>query len=522
MLTFLSLCILPACQSLRSLIPDNSSPDIAVTIERSGQLIQGRCPGGSTVMQALESLEIDYSPQDIISPALFEVLSENSLIKIVAVTSDESISQRIVPFVSQTIRNETLPEGETYIIQSGQNGLEEITTKSTYEDGLLVSQTVSDRVLTRESVPEILMLGVKAEHAPIQIPGKIIFTSNGSIWLMQNTTGDRIPLVTTGDVDGRVLDLSLNGEWLLFSRGTKDDKINSLWMLHITDWNAEPISLRISDVIHFAAWLPGDTLRILYSSVTPQDSAPGWKANNDLKLQVVSDTGMIMAQETLIEANEDGIYSWWGTEFSLSSDGKTLAYANPGSIGLIDRLTGKKTQLITILPYEKTRSDWAWIPGISWSADETSLVYSFHGDISGVIQSFDPSDFNLGISDLNLTTQTEIRSETGLFSYPSVSPVFDNGNSYIAFLEAITPSESESSRYQIMIMNADGSDPKVVFPLEGGGYVSPQKISWAPVALQNEAWISFIYQGNIWLVNPFTGIYNQITVDQSITDFIWE
>ncbi|MHC1772032.1 MAG: G5 domain-containing protein [Flexilinea sp.] len=493
-----------------------------MTVERRGQSIQGQCPIGSTVMQALESLEVDYSTEDIISPALYEVLSENSVIKIVAVTSDESKSQRIVPFISQTIRNETLPEGETYIIQNGQNGLEEITTKSTYEDGFLVSQTVSDRILVKESIPEILMLGVKAGHAPIQIPGKILFTSNGSIWLMQNTTGDRIPLVTSGDIDGRILDLSSNGEWLLFSRVTKDDSINSLWMLHITDWNAEPISLRISDVIHFAAWLPGETLRILYSSVTPQDSAPGWKANNDLKLQVVSDTGMIMAQETLVETNEEGIYSWWGTEFSLSSDGKILAYANPGSIGLIDRLTGKKTRLITILPYEKTRSDWAWIPGMSWSADGASLVYSFHGDMSGVVQSFDPSDFNLGISNIDLSAQSEIRFETGLFSYPSVSPVFDDGNSYIAFLEAITPSESESSRYRIMIMNMDGSDSKVVFPLEGGGYVSPQKIFWAPVNLQNEAWISFIYQGNIWLVNPFTGIYNQITIDQSITDFIWE
>jgi hypothetical protein len=73
-----------------------------------------------------------------------------------------------------------------------------------------------------------------------------------------------------------------------------------------------------------------------------------------------------------------------------------------------------------------------------------------------------------------------------------------------------------------MMMNADGSDPKTVFPLEGSGYITPQKVCWAPVHLKNDAWISFIYQGNLWLVNPFTGIYNQITVDQSITDFIWE
>ncbi len=512
---------LSACQTFHD-IAGQPADEISVTVERSGQIIRGKNPAGATVLQALDAMGVVYSLQDIISPGLSTVLSEDTEIHILTVTEEESKSQRIIPFISQTIRNETLPEGETYIIQSGKNGLEELTTKSVYEDNLLASQTITNRAILEESVPEILMVGVKAEHTPIQIPGKIIFVSNNSLWLMQNTTGERTPLVTTGDVDGRILDLSSDGEWLLFSRATKEDEINSLWMLNISDWSAEPISLRISNVVHFSAWLPGDALRVVYSTVIPQESAPGWKAENDLQLQVFSESGMILSKETLLEANEDGIYSWWGTQFLLSKDGKTLAYANPGSIGVIDRLTGEKTPLAAILPYEKTRSDWAWVPGISWTAEQDGLVFSFHGDISGVIETFDPTDFNLGSVNIHQPVPKEIRAGTGLFSYPSVSPLFDNGNSLIAFLEPVTPSESESSQYRILVMNADGTNPKLVFPLESGGYVSPQKISWAPESDQSQTWLAFLYQGNIWLVNPFTGIYNQITIDQSISGFIWE
>jgi hypothetical protein len=521
-LLIVSFSGMAACQPIQSLLMENRESMLSFTIEKNSQIIQGSCPKGSTVQQALEQAAITYSVQDIITPSLAATVSENMVIKIITVTYEETKSQKIIPFASQTIRNETLPEGETYMIQSGQNGIEEITTRSAFHDGVQVSQPISNRSIIKESIPEILMIGVRAEHAPIQIPGKIIYISNGSAWLMQGTTRDRTPLVTTGDLDGRVLDLSSNGEWLLFSRITKDDEINSLWMLHITDWEAKPISLRVSNVIHFAAWLPGDTLRFLFSTVTPQESAPGWKADNNLELQVVSESGMIMSKETLVESNEEGLYHWWGTDFLLSADGRTLAYANSDSIGLIDRLTGEKNRLITILPYEKTRSDWAWIPGLSWSTDEKSLLFAFHGDISGVIQSYNPTEFHLGLYDLEKSQSKKIQTETGLFSYPVSSPAFEDSSSYVAFLQAITPSESENSRYRIMIMNADGSDPKTVFPLEGSGYITPQKVCWAPVHLKNDAWISFIYQGNLWLVNPFTGIYNQITIDQSITDFIWE
>jgi len=520
--SFLLIFSANACQTVDFLNRTGSAEKITVNVEKGGNLLTGTCAAGSTVEQALQELKVKYQPEDIITPVLSTVLSEDTTVKITSVTFEEEQKEQPIPFKSLTVQNESIPEGETYIIQAGQNGSEKITIKSTYEDGVLVSQVTSERNVIRDAVPEILMYGVKAEHAPIQIPGKIVYISNGSAWLLENTTGNRIPIVTSGDLDGRVLDLSSDGEWLLYSRKTQNDAINSLWMLHITDWNAKPIDLRISNVIHFAAWLPGEARRLLYSTVTPQESAPGWKANNDLLFRLVSDTGMLMEDETIVQANDEGPYSWWGTEFYLSKDGRTLLYATPGSIGKIDRLTGEKKELTKIQPYEKTRSDWAWIPGVTWSSDETAAFFAFHGEIEGTTKSYDPTDFNIGKINLTDGQAAEIKSGTGLFSQPAASPLFEDGSSYIAYMQTISPLQSESSRYRIMLMDSDGGNAKAVFPLDEEDYVTPQRVIWSPTTVANQSWIAIIYKNNIWLVNPFTGIYNQITIDQSVTKMIWK
>ena len=520
--SFLLIFSANACQTVDFLNRTGSAEKITVNVEKGGNLLTGTCAAGSTVEQALQELKVKYQPEDIITPVLSTVLSEDTTVKITSVTFEEEQKEQPIPFKSLTVQNESIPEGETYIIQAGQNGSEKITIKSTYEDGVLVSQVTSERNVIRDAVPEILMYGVKAEHAPIQIPGKIVYISNGSAWLLENTTGNRIPIVTSGDLDGRVLDLSSDGEWLLYSRKTQNDAINSLWMLHITDWNAKPIDLRISNVIHFAAWLPGEARRLLYSTVTPQESAPGWKANNDLLFRLVSDTGMLMEDETIVEANDEGPYSWWGTEFYLSKDGRTLLYATPSSIGKIDRLTGEKKELTKIQPYEKTRSDWAWIPGVTWSSDETAAFFAFHGEIEGTTKSYDPTDFNIGKINLTDGQAAEIKSGTGLFSQPAASPLFEDGSSYIAYMQTISPLQSESSRYRIMLMDSDGGNAKAVFPLDEEDYVTPQRVIWSPTTVANQSWIAIIYKSNIWLVNPFTGIYNQITIDQSVTKMIWK
>ena len=523
-LFFLFFCMLLAgCSEIRNFYTSTEIPQRDISVYSDNIRYDSKISYDATVADALQKVGVTVTEKDIVYPALPLSIPADGIIRVTRVTTEDITAEQIIPFQSQTVRNESLPEGETRIIQQGQNGLRQITTRYTYENGIQTAKSTVSSVTVKEPVPEILMQGAKSEYAPIKINGRLIYISDGNAWMMEGSTENRTPLVSSGDLDGRILDLSSDGQWLLFSRSGRSTEVNGLWMVNLNDWNAEPISLRVSNVLHFASWLPGDTRRFVYSSVEPSDQTPGWKALNDLRMQFVSDTGMLMTQEEILPPDDSGTYNWWGTEFSLPRDARQLLFANPESIGVIDRLSGEKQELIHFTPYEKTRSDWAWIPGFTWNTENNGVYFTFHGKTTGEVQTYDPTDYHIGYYDLGSGEFNVIIKNAGLFSYPAVSPRFSNGKSYLTWLQTELPQQIESERYRIMISNPDGSSVRTVYPSRSSsGYITPQHLVWSPGEDQNTAWIAFLSNGNIWLVSPFAGIYNQITSDGTVSKFIWE
>ena len=210
------------------------------------------------------------------------------------------------------------------------------------------------------------MVGVQSPFAPVAISNKIAYLTTGSAWMMERTTAERRPLVTSGDLDGYVFSLSPDGKWLLYSRKSSlpvAQEINNLWVISTIDENPKPIDLKTKNVVHFAAWAPGQTNQVYYSTVEPRASAPGWQANNDLFALTFANSGSYIKRDEIIPANSGGVYGWWGTTYAWSPDGKALAYARPDSIGLVNLDKKTTTPLIDLLPYQ-TRSDWAWVPGL--------------------------------------------------------------------------------------------------------------------------------------------------------------
>ena len=523
-LFFILLCLLlGGCTEIRNFYAENERPTRNISIFCDNIRYDSSITLDATVAEAIRSVGVTVNDADIVIPAMPMAIPADGIIRITRVTTEDIITEQVIPFQSQTVRNESLSDGETHLIQRGRNGTRQIVTRYTYEDGVQTAKAVVSTVTIKESIPEIIMRGAKAEYAPIKISGRLIYISEGSAWMMEGSTENRTPLVSTGDLDGRVLDLSSDGQWLLFSRTGRSTEVNGLWMVNVNDWNAEPISLRVSNVLHFASWLPGNTRRFVYSSVEPSDQTPGWKALNDLRMQFVSDTGMLMTQEEILEPDDSGDYAWWGTEFALSDDARQLLFATPEKLGLIDRLTGEKEELINFTPYEKTRSDWAWIPGFCWNSENTGFYFTFHGKTDGEIQTFDPTDYHIASYDLNTGAFRTVVKNAGLFSYPTISPHFSNGKSYLTWLQSELPQQVESERYRIMISDLDGSNVRTVYPSQSSsGYITPQHLIWSPGETQSSAWIAFLSDGNIWLVNPFAGIHNQITSDGTVSRFIWE
>jgi len=505
---------------------------IQLQIERDGELTNVHVPAGSTVQQVLDSADIVLGALDRTEPALFTVPKNGETIQVIRVSEEFEIEEVVIPFERQTLRNESLPPGkenEVYL-QLGQNGLQEITYRKVFENGIEVSSNAVRSTLIREPVPEILMVGIQTPFVPVAIPGKLVYLRDGNAWLIEETTGDRRAIITTGDLDGRVLSLSEDLDWLLFTRSSEDEGvINSLWAAQITSEDTLLIDLEVPNVIQFADWIPGASLRIVFSTVEVRSTAPGWQANNDLNVLTFSATGWTSQWDEVIEPNSGGLYGWWGTSFAWSPDRQTLALARPDGLQLVTFKDGLVTPLAEIVPVQ-TRGDWAWVPGISWSPDGQILYTVDHVPPPGSSAPEESPLFDLAAVPVPGGPVLRIISQAGMFSYPLVSPDQTNGDgdqSYqVAYLQAVFPTQSETSRYRLSVMDRDGSNPQAIFPADGSPGITPQRDwgAWSPepmVESGNYA-IALVYQGNLWLVDTVTGQAQQVTGDGLTTRVIWK
>ena len=116
-----------------------------------------------------------------------------------------------------------------------------------------------------------------------------------------------------------------------------------------------------------------------------------------------------------------------------------------------------------------------------------------------------------------------------MFAYPAVSSLRKNNsgaNSYlVAYLQAIFPTASATSRYRLMVMANNGTAPRLLFPAEGQPGIDPQAqtLVWAPRLLDNGGdYIGVIYAGNLWIVDATSGQSQQVTGDGLTTNIDWK
>lgn len=516
LLLLLAVSTLTACRS-----PQVTGEDIAIRVTADGETRNVILPAGSTVSQALQSADIAVESLDKTEPPLYTVLKDGDTVKLTRVEEKFETEEQIVPFERQVVRNESLPEGETRLVQAGENGLQELTYRIVLEDGEEISRSIVKTVILREGAPEIVMVGVQSSFAPLPIPGRIAYLAGGNAWLIEGSTANRTPIVTTGDLDGRIFFLSPNGNYLVFTRkSTKpaDQEINTIWAVRTN--GGRPFSTGIANVVHYAEWIPG-TNSIAYSTVEPRAAAPGWQANNDLHRYSIT-TG---AKAKVIEANSGGVYGWWGMMYSFSTDGR-LAYARPDGIGLVD-IDGKYLKpMLDIVPYN-THSDWAWIPSLAWGADGNTLFFTSHAPPPSLVSEEDSPFFSLSAVSFSNDANVEIARQTGMFAYPSSSYLQSSSSErqyQVAYLQAIFPEQSETSRYRVVVMDRDGSNRRTIFPADDAPGLQPQAPAWAPGAIEGQSgdFIALVYQGNLWLVDSGSGQAYQVTGDGLVTRIDWK
>jgi hypothetical protein len=519
----LGLCALLTTAACAAIQPPTQSV-YRVNLTADGKTSDLEVPAGTTAQVAVERAGLSVNPLDRLEPPGYTVLASGDSIRLVRVRETFKVEERSIPFDNQTVKNESLPEGQTRLIQSGKNGVEQITYRQVFEDEVEKSLAVFKTVILAEPRPEITMVGVQKPFTSLPLPGRLVYIAGGNAWLMENTTGDRRPLVTTGDLDGRVFDLSPDGKSLLFTRKSSlpaEEEINTLWMIDLEDPEAAPISLRAANIVHSASWVPGRGLTVAYSTVEPRATAPGWQANNDLVIARYSPTGIFQEITEIIPANTGGVYGWWGTSYIWSADGASLAYARPDSIGIVDLENGNLQPLVELTPYQ-TGGDWAWVSGVSWAPSHLVLYYLNHPPKTGQDNPEASPLFDLTAAVLPAGPTVNLAPQSGMFAYPTASPLLADGTYQLAYLQAIFPEQSDNGRYRLTIMDRDGSNRATFFPPEGMPGLEPQQVVWSSLAdTSAQHWIALTYQGNLWLLNPATGSAQQVTGDGLIKRIDW-
>lgn len=518
---FVILLVSPVLSSCQLAQAGRSQINVAITAD--GKTQQVGVPAGSTVTQALQQAGIVPGNLDKSEPPFYTVLGNGDSIKLTRVVEEFQTKTQIIPFDQQIVRNESLPEGQQRLVQAGVNGQQEVTYRRVLEDGVETSKSAVKTVVQQEAVSEIVMVGAQASFAPLPIPGKIAFLAGGNAWVMDTSTANRRLLVNSGDLDGRIFALSPDGGYLLYTRKSKkpaDQQINTLWVVNTKSASPTPINLNVSNVVHFASWVPKAVNTVAYSTVEPRGTAPGWQANNDLYKIQIGGTPV-----KVLEANSGGVYGWWGMSFAFSPDGR-LAYARPDGIGLVSQDGGYLSPLLDITPLQ-THSDWAWIPGITWGGDGKTLYFVDHAPAPAPVTAEESPLFDLQAASLVNDATVQLSAQVGMFAYPSASPVRANGaeKAYqVAYLQAIFPDQSETSRYRLVVMDRDGSNRRTLFPSADSSGLEPQTPVWSPQPIQGQTgdFLALVYQGNLWLIDSGSGQAYQITGDGLISIIDWK
>ncbi|MBN1438931.1 MAG: G5 domain-containing protein [Anaerolineales bacterium] len=500
--------------------PQAKAPDVAVILIVDNERRDLQIAPGTTVANVLAQAGVLLGPLDRVIPPLYSLIADGSTVRVIRVAETFEVERVAIPFQRQIVRNEALPPDETRLIQAGAEGLQEITYRIITEDGIETSRTPLRTTLIKEAVPEILMIGAASSFRNVPIKGALAYLDGGNAWILTQDSGNRFPLVASADLDSRVFSLSPDGQWLLFSRG-EEARLNALFAVAAFG-GEQPFPLGVFNVIHFADWSPAQKRTIAFSTVEPATSAPGWKAKNDLRLISFDEKGKTGAETILLPPNTEGAYAWWGTKFAWSPDGSKLAYARPDEVGWIPAGGGVRRSLLAITPF-RTLADWVWLPAISWTPDGAFLLTVQHGEPLGSEAPEDSPAFDLVAVPSAGGDPIILAEQTGMFAYPAPGPAlsltYERGYN-VAFLQAIRPSESDRSRYRLMVFDRDGSNLRAVFPPESEPGLTAGEAAqaeWSPDGSQ----IALVYEGNLWIVDLASGEGQPLTGDGQVTKVDW-
>jgi len=480
-----------------------------------------------TVRDLLAEAGVKLDEDDYVAPVEPAFVEDGMTVRVTRVEVRTETEQREIPFERRIVRDASIPTDETRLLEPGVAGVEELTYRVTCEDGVEVERRLVQQVTVREPRTEVILIGVQAEQRPVLITGTVAYIANHNVWVMQTTSLNRRRLTHTGDLDGRVFALSPDGSHLLFTRvatpgGMEEgetDPLNVLWVIETATADAEPVRVEAESVL-WAGWAPecrtsltSGGCRIAYSTGAPAEGSPGWKAENDLwiaRLRVGD--GRLLSRRRIVEPSAGGAYGWWGTAYAWAPGGYSLAYARADEVGVVRTYDGTQTPLARFSPY-RTYAPWVWTPTVSWSPEGDFIVTVLHGPSPTGEPPEDSPVFDVWALAADGAITAELVSEAGMWATPRYAS--EGGD--IAFGRARSPYTSQTSGYDLYLMDRDGSDRRLLFPPEGELGLDYPETAWGPGGDR----LIVVYHGNVYLIAIADDEVYQFTDEGGVTAVRW-
>jgi hypothetical protein len=519
--------------------PTAQLPSRAVVLEVDGQA-RIVSTTTSTVSEFLREQAVAISGDDEVRPSLMAAIPEAGpneppfTVTITRVNESTELIPESIPFQRKIVRSADLSSEESpRLLQAGKAGLREITIRIVYHNGLEVERWPVSVTVIEPAQDEIVMIAAPPAAAEFDVSGILTYLHDGRALVINNPSGDFYQVPIEGQLDGRVFQLSPDGQYLLYTTHKPaqlavDGFRNELWIADI-ETTARPQPLNIENVL-WAGWDPAavEMPRIAYSTARTTSTPPGWEASNDLWLLDYSPSAATQASPIRLIDSYATPYGWWGGNYAWSPAGDKLAYAFATEIGLIgmpsrsqidERQTAENDFAMTrnvlhTFPEYQTDGDWAWVPALSWAPDNLRLAYTEHA----------PSDtgagsqFNLAYIDTSSEQNSVLVEEVGGWAQVqwSLTPA---DSETIAFLRADDPANSLESRYTLWLSNTIGSEGINLYPESddhGRFGRSSQSLAWG----SNENEIAFIFIDQLHILRIDSGEVTQSATDDTIVSAI--
>lgn len=161
-----------------------------------------------------ESILKAYKKAQIEEFDIDNILKENSSKTI----TEEILTEEIdLEYTTVYQNNNELPKGQLKVLQEGRDGKQLVVNKKTYQNGELIKEEQTGRIVTKAALDKIVEIGTGSKTSIYKVKkGDIVYVTSYTLDLMQERTKDSNK-ITTLTKDNQVKVLEISDEWYKIS-----------------------------------------------------------------------------------------------------------------------------------------------------------------------------------------------------------------------------------------------------------------------------------------------------------------